>query len=224
MASRQLLAFLDERYERIADKDLEEFFNNVPRDRPMSLERNIKDEGNTKSLICKYLKAGTSTKRRKGNIAGRGSVAVAAKHYAERAGQGTGGERSAIHRMCRRPYVAISSEAGAKHVMWNEVTDRIQWKLGRRENMSKTHIARPTGLKYLVCCFYRDRKAKEWECRPQEEDSATKQKRKQKELTCGKMPGKDIGIILRINQVTGRWINHYALGSMKTAMKNLTHI
>ncbi|HHU02658.1 MAG TPA: group II intron reverse transcriptase/maturase, partial [Christensenellaceae bacterium] len=58
MAIKELLTFLNEGYEWIVDIDLEKFFDNVPQDRLMSLVHNIINDGDTESLIRKYLKAG----------------------------------------------------------------------------------------------------------------------------------------------------------------------
>ena len=61
MAIRQLLIYLNEGYEWIVDIDLEKFFDNVPQDRLMSLVHVIINDGDTESLIRKYLKAGVMT-------------------------------------------------------------------------------------------------------------------------------------------------------------------
>ena len=61
MAIRQLLAYLNEGYEWIVDIDLEKFFDNVPQDKLMSLVHDIINDGDTESLIRKYLKAGVMT-------------------------------------------------------------------------------------------------------------------------------------------------------------------
>ena len=115
--------------------------------------------------------------------------------------------------------IAVKSEASAKRVM-RTVTDWIQRKLGLKVNMTKTHITRPQELKYLGFGFYRDGKTEEWICRPHK-DSIVRFKRKLKELTCRKKPGRVTEKISRINQVTRGWINYYALGSMKTAMTEI---
>ena len=61
MAIRQLLVYLNEGYEWIVDIDLEKFFDNVPQDRLMSRVHDIIKDGDTESLIRKYLKAGAMT-------------------------------------------------------------------------------------------------------------------------------------------------------------------
>ena len=61
MAVRQMLVYLNEGYEWIVDIDLEKFFDNVPQDKLMSLVHDIINDGDTESLIRKYLKAGVMT-------------------------------------------------------------------------------------------------------------------------------------------------------------------
>ena len=63
MAIRQLLVYLNEGYEWIVDIDLEKFFDNVLQDRLMSLVHDIVKDGDTESLIRKYLKAGVMTRQ-----------------------------------------------------------------------------------------------------------------------------------------------------------------
>ena len=115
--------------------------------------------------------------------------------------------------------IAVKSESSAKRVM-RTVSDWIQRKLGLKVNMAKTHITRPSKLKYLGFGFYKDSKSKEWKCRPHQE-SMKKFKGRLKELTRRKRPGTVTSKIEKINQVTRGWINYYALGSMKTAMAEI---
>ena len=54
----QLLEYFNDGYTWIVDIDLEKFFDNVPQDRLMSLVNRVIHDGDTESLIRKYLKAG----------------------------------------------------------------------------------------------------------------------------------------------------------------------
>ena len=54
----KLLEYLNDGYEWIVDIDLEKFFDTVPQDRLMSLVHNIIEDGDTESLIRKYLHSG----------------------------------------------------------------------------------------------------------------------------------------------------------------------
>ena len=89
MAVRQLLVYLNEGCEWIVDIDLEKFFDNVPQDKLMSLVHDIINDGDTESLIRKYLKAGVMTPQglrggnKTRNPTGRKSVTPAVQHHAE---------------------------------------------------------------------------------------------------------------------------------------------
>ena len=64
MAVRETLVFLNEGYEWIVDIDLEKFFDNVPQDKLMSLVHMLINDGDTESLMRKYLKAGVMVQGR----------------------------------------------------------------------------------------------------------------------------------------------------------------
>lgn len=224
MATRKLLEYINDGYEWIVDIDLEKFFDNVPQDRLMSLVHNIINDGDTESLIRKYLKAGVMTPQgyeetnlgtpQGGNLSPLLSNIMLNELDKELEVRGLHFTRYADDCV-----IAVKSEASAKRVM-RTVTDWIQRKLGLKVNMTKTHITRPQKLKYLGFGFYKDSKVKEWKCRPHQ-DSVKRLKARLKELTCRKMPGTVTGKIAKINQVTRGWINYYALGSMKTAMAEI---
>ena len=221
MAIRQLLVYLNEGYEWIVDIDLEKFFDNVPQDRLMSLVHNIINDGDTESLIRKYLKAGVMTQQgyeetnlgtpQGGNLSPLLSNIMLNELDRELEARGLRFTRYADDCV-----IAVRSESSAKRVM-RTVSDWIQRKLGLKVNMTKTHITKPTNLKYLGFGFYKDSKVKEWKCRPHK-DSIARLKRKLKILTCRRMPDRVTEKIRKINQVTRGWINYYALGSMKKTM------
>lgn len=224
MAIRKLLEYMNDGYEWIVDIDLEKFFDNVPQDRLMSLVHCIINDGDTESLIRKYLKAGVLTSQgyeesnlgtpQGGNLSPLLSNIMLNELDKELEARGLHFTRYADDCV-----IAVRSEASAKRVM-RTVTDWIQRKLGLKVNMTKTHITRPRKLKYLGFGFYKDSKAKEWKCRPHQ-DSVARFKRKLKALTCRKMPGKVTDKVKKINQVTRGWVNYYALGSMKAAMAEI---
>ena len=224
MAIRQLLIYLNEGYEWIVDIDLEKFFDNVPQDRLMSLVHDIINDGDTESLIRKYLKAGVMTPQgyeetRLGTPQGGNLSPLLSNIMLNELDKELEARGLRFTRYADDCVIAVRSEASAKRVM-RTVTDWIKRKLGLKVNITKTHITRPTKLKYLGFGFYKDRKEKEWKCRPHQ-DSVKKLKSKLKELTGRKMPGTIRDKIVRINQVTRGWINYYALGSMKTAMAEI---
>lgn len=224
MAIRQLLNYLNEGYEWIVDIDLEKFFDNVPQDRLMSLVHDIIKDGDTESLIRKYLKAGVMTPQgyeetRLGTPQGGNLSPLLSNIMLNELDKELEGRGLRFTRYADDCVIAVRSESSAKRVM-RTVTDWIERKLGLKVNMSKTHITRPSRLKYLGYGFYKDNRAKEWKCRPHQ-DSVKKLKSRLKELTCRKDPGTVTSKIEKINQVTRGWINYYALGSMKTAMTDI---
>ena len=224
MAIRKVLEYLNDGYTWIVDIDLEKFFDNVPQDKLMSFVHRIINDGDTESLIRKYLKAG---------------VMVRGKYERTELGTPQGGNLSPLlsnimlneldRELERRGLnftryaddciIAVRSEASAKRVMYS-ITEWIEKKLGLKVNATKTKITRPNGLKYLGFGFYKDSKNGEWKSRPHQ-DSIAKFKRKLKQLTERRWSINLRARIAKINQVTRGWINYYALGSMKKAMAEM---
>lgn len=224
MAIRQLLVYLNEGYEWIVDIDLEKFFDNVPQDRLMSLVHDIINDGDTESLIRKYLKAGVMTPQgyeqtNLGTPQGGNLSPLLSNIMLNELDKELEARSLRFTRYADDCVIAVKSESSAKRVM-RTVTDWIQRKLGLKVNMTKTHITRPMSLKYLGFGFYKDSKAKEWRCRPHQ-DSVKRLKARLKELTCRKVSGRITDKIKTINQVTRGWINYYALGSMKSVMADI---
>ena len=194
------------------------FFDNVPQDKLMSLVHNIINDGDTESLIRKYLKAG---------------VMVQGRYEKTDRGTPQGGNLSPLlsnimlneldreltrrgHRFVRYAddcVIAVRSEASAKRVMYS-ITDWIQRKLGLKVNAEKTKITRPGRLKYLGFGFYKDSKAKEWKCRPHR-DSVEKFKWTLKKLTNRSQSMAFAVRVQRLNWVIRGWINYFKIGSMK---------
>ena len=224
MAIRKVLEYLNDGYTWIVDIDLEKFFDNVPQDKLMSLVHRIVNDGDTESLIRKYLKAG---------------VMVRGKYEKTELGTPQGGNLSPLlsnimlneldrelekrglnfTRYADDCIIAVRSEASAKRVMYS-ITEWIEKKLGLKVNATKTKIIRPNGLKYLGFGFYKDFKTSEWKCIPHK-DSIAKFKRKLKQLTERRWSINLRVRIEKINQVTRGWINYYALGLMKTVMAEI---
>lgn len=190
----------------------------------MSLVHNIINDGDTESLIGKYLKAGVMVEGKYektdkgtpqvGNLSPLLSNIMLNELDKELEKRGLSFVRYADDCI-----IALRSEASAKRVMYS-ITDWIERKLGLKVNATKTRITRPTKLKYLGFGFYKDIKAKEWKCRPHT-DLVNKFKRKLKNLTIRKYSMNFRKRIERINQVIQGWINYFSLGSMKTVMNDI---
>ena len=224
MAIKDMLMFLNEGYEWIVDIDLEKFFDNVPQDKLMSLVHNIINDGDTESLIRKYLKAGVMVQGRYekteqgtpqgGNLSPLLSNIMLNELDKELERRGLGFVRYADDCV-----IAVRSEASAKRVMYS-ITDWIERKLGLKVNADKTHITRPMNLKYLGFGFWKDSKTKEWKCRPHK-DSVQKFKRTLKKLTERRKSMAFAERVKQLNRVIRGWINYFAIGRMKTAMTDI---
>lgn len=224
MAIREMLMFFNEGYEWIVDIDLEKFFDNVPQDKLMSLVHNIIGDGDTESLIRKYLKAGVMVQGRYekteqetpqgGNLSPLLSNIMLNKLDKELEKRGLRFVRDADDCV-----IAVRSEASAKRVMYS-ITDWIERKLGLRVNVEKTRITRPQKLKYLGFGFWKEAKNREWKCRPHKE-SVEKFKRTLKKLTNRSQSMAFAVRVQRLNWVIRGGINYFALGSMKRAMTDI---
>lgn len=220
----KLLDYLNEDYTWIVDIDLEKFFDNVPQDKLMSYVHNIVNDGEIESLIRKYLQAG---------------VMVKGKYQAMKAGTPQGGNLSPLlsnimlneldkELESRRLHfvryaddceIAVKSEASAKRVM-RTITEWIERKLGLKVNMTKTHITKPTELKYLGFGFYQNPKTMRWHSKPHKE-SIKRLQRKLKQLTCRKYTKAFQERVKLLNPVIRGWINYYAITDMKTVMTRI---
>lgn len=224
MAIRDMLMFLNEGYEWIVDIDLEKFFDNVPQDKLMSLVHNIINDGDTESLIRKYLKAGVMVQGRyekteQGTPQGGNLSPLLSNIMLNGLDKELEKRELRFVRYADDCVIAVRSEASAKRVMYS-ITDWIERKLGLKVNAEKTHITRPSKLKYLGFGFYKDSKTKKWKCRPHK-DSVQKFKRKLKTLT-DRSRSMSFGVrVQQLNWAIRGWINYFALGSMKTVMNDI---
>jgi len=218
----KLLEYFNEGYLWIVDIDLEKFFDNVPQDKLMSYAHRVINDGDTESLIRKYLKAG---------------VMVNGLYEATELGTPQGGNLSPLlsnimlneldkelerrglrfARYADDCVIVVGSEASAKRVMYS-ITSWIERKLGLKVNATKTQITRPTKLKYLGFGFWKSNEG--WKARAHQ-DSIAKFKRKLKKL-CKRSWSVDLTYrIGKINQLTRGWINYFAIADMKNQMKSI---
>ena len=218
----KLLEYFNDGYVWIVDIDLEKFFDNVPQDKLMSYVGRVIHDGDTESLIRKYLKAGVMNK---------------GKYESTEVGTPQGGNLSPLlsnimlneldkelesrgqrfTRYADDVVIVLKSKAAATRVMYS-ITDWIERKLGLKVNATKTRITPPRKLKYLGFGFWKDKER--WKARPHQE-SVMKFKRKLKAL-CKRSLSIDLTYrIKKINEVTRGWINYFKIGSMKQKFKSI---
>ena len=218
----KLLEYFNDGYVWIVDIDLEKFFDNVPQDKLMSYVGRVIHDGDTESLIRKYLKAGVMVQGRYeetnvgtpqgGNLSPLLSNIMLNELDRELESRG-----QRFTRYADDCVIVVKSKAAATRVMYS-ITNWIEKKLGLKVNATKTHITPPSKLKYLGFGFWKDKDG--WKARPHE-DSVTKFKRKLKAL-CKRSWSVDLTYrIKKINEVTRGWINYFRIGSMKTKLQSI---
>ena len=216
----KLLEYFNDGYVWIVDIDLEKFFDNVPQDKLMSYVGRVIHDGDTESLIRKYLKAGVMVRDRYeetnvgtpqgGNLSPLLSNIMLNELDRELESRG-----QRFTRYADDCVIVVKSRAAATRVMYSIWIER---KLGLKVNATKTHITPPSRLKYLGFGFWKDKDG--WKARPHE-DSVEKFKRKLKHL-CKRKWSVDLTYrIKKINEVTRGWINYFRIGSMKQKLQSI---
>ena len=221
-AVTQLLEYLNDGHEWIVDIDLEKFFDTVPQDRLMSLVHNIIQDGDTESLIRKYLHSG---------------VVINGQRHKTLVGMPQGGNLSPLLsnimlneldkelenrglrfvRYADDCIITVGSKAAAKRVM-HSISRYIEKRLGLKVNMTKTKIVRPSKLKYLGFGLWKSSEG--WKSRPHQ-DSVQSFKRKLKKLTTRKWSIDLDSRIEQLNWVIRGWINYFSMTNMKSFMESI---
>ena len=218
----KLLEYFNDGYVWIVDIDLEKFFDNVPQDKLMSYVGRVIHDGDTESLIRKYLKAGVMNKGKYelteigtpqgGNLSPLLSNIMLNELDKELEKRG-----QRFTRYADDVVIVLKSRVAATRLMYS-ITNWIERKLGLKVNATKTKVTPPSKLKYLGFGFWKDKK--EWKARPHQ-DSVAKFKRKLKVL-CKRSWSIDLTTrIKKINEVIRGWVNYFRIGSMKTKLQSI---
>ncbi len=220
----KLLEYLNEGYEWIVDIDLEKFFDNVPQDKLMSYVGRVIHDPDTESLIRKYLKSGVMENGmyeatelgtpQGGNLSPLLSNVMLNELDKELVNRGLRYVRYADDCV-----IAVGSGASASRVM-HTITKWIEHKLGLKVNATKTHICRPSKLKYLGFGFYKSSQTKQWTARPHE-SSVEKFQRKLKSLCKRSWSISLTDRIAMLNSVIRGWINYFSIGAMKSRIEKI---
>ena len=220
----KLLEYLNDGYEWIVDIDLEKFFDNVPQDKLMSYVGRVIHDPDTESLIRKYLKSGVMENGmyeatelgtpQGGNLSPLLSNVMLNELDKELVKRGLRYVRYADDCV-----IAVGSGASANRVM-HTITKWIEQKLGLKVNTTKTHVSRPSKLKYLGFGFYKSSQTKQWTARPHE-TSVEKFQRKLKKLCKRSWSISMTDRIAMLNSVTRGWISYFAIGAMKSKMEKI---
>ena len=220
----KLLEYLNEGYDWIVDIDLEKFFDNVLLDQLMSYVGRVIHDPDTESLIRRYLKSGVMENGmyeatelgtpQGGNLSPLLSNVMLNELDKELVNRGLRYVRYADDCV-----IAVGSSASANRVM-HTITRWIEHKLGLKVNATKTHVCRPSQLKYLGFGFYKSPQTKQWTARPHE-TSVEKFQRKLKKLCKRSWSISMTDRIAMLNSVTRGWINYFSVGAMKGRMEKI---
>ena len=218
------LELINEGYEWIVDLDLEKFFDNVPHDKLIRIiDNEIKDSDIT-SLIMKYLKSGvmvngTFEETNVGTPQGGNLSPLLSNIYLTLLDKEL--ETRGLHfaRYADDCVIFVRTENAAKRVMYS-ITHFIEAKLKLKVNATKTHITKPSNLKYLGFSFYKDNKQNVWKSKPHKE-SFIRLFIKLKTLVKRSWSVDLTYRIKKINEVLRGWINYYRSSSMKVKLEKL---
>lgn len=221
------LEFMNDGYLWVVDIDLEKFFDNVPQDKLMSYLHRIINDGDTESLIRKFLKAGvmvddTIEKTDMGTPQGGNLSPLLSNIMLTELDKELEARGLHFTRYADDCIILVKSHAAANRVM-HSITGFIERKLGLKVNATKTRIVPPKDLKYLGFGFWKDKDGT-WKARPHK-DSKMKFQRKVR-LLCKRSWSVELGYrISKLNEVTRGWINYYRIGSMKDFLARIsTHL
>lgn len=212
------LELINQGYEWVIDLDLEKFFDNVPHDKLIRLvDRQVKDSDVT-SLIMKYLKAGVMVngkleKTEVGTPQGGNLSPLLSNIMLNELDKELEARHLHFARYADDCVIFVKTEFSAERVMRN-IVRFIETKLKLKVNATKTHITRPSNLKYLGFTFYKESVLKEWKAKPHKE-SFMKLFKKLKKLVKRSWSIDLTYRIKKINEVLRGWINYYRQSSMK---------
>ena len=218
----KLLELFNDGFVWIVDIDLEKFFDNVPQDKLMSYVGRVIHDGDTESLIRKYLKAGVMNRGQYeptdiGTPQGGNLSPLLSNIMLNELDYELEHRRLNFTRYADDVVIVLKSKAAATRVMYS-ITDWIERKLGLKVNATKTKVTPPSKLKYLGFGFWKDQEG--WKARPHE-DSVARLKRKLKSL-CKRSWNVDLTYrIEKINAVSRGWVNYFRIGSMKTKLLSI---
>lgn len=218
-AVMKLLEYFNDGYTYIVDIDLEKFFDNVPQDKLMYLVHRIINDGDTESLIYKYLRAGVMIdgvyeETDKGTPQGGNLSPLLSNIMLNELDKELEARKLHFVRYADDCVITVGSSAAANRVM-HTVTSWIERKLGLRVNATKTKVTKPTQLKYLGFGFWKGTDG--WKARPHE-DSVARFKYKLKMLTNRSWSVSMDERIEKTNAVIRGWINYFKIGNMKKVL------
>ena len=204
-------------------KDLSKFFDNVDQNILMILAHNIIKDGDTESIIRKFLQSGVNIggslyDTDTGTPQGGNLSPLLANIYLNQFDKELEARGLRFTRYAEDCIICVKSKAAAQRVM-TSVTKWLKEKLRVEVNATKTKVSRPNDTKYLGHSFYRN---KEGTYRPKPHlKSIEKFKKKLHDETIRSKSRSIAYKISRLNPIIKGWINYFRICDMKRWMKEL---
>lgn len=219
----QALEYFNDGYDWLVDLDLSKFFDNVDQNILMILVHDIIKDGDTESLIRKFLLSGvniggTIYETSTGTPQGGNLSPLLANIYLNQLDKELEKRGLRFTRYADDVLICVKSKVAANRVM-TSVTKWLKEKLRVEVNATKTKVSRPDDIKYLGFGFYRNDKGI---YRPKPHlKSIQKFKQKLEQETIRKNSTSIAYKISRINPIIRGWINYFRICDMKMVMRKL---
>lgn len=167
------LELFNDGHDYIVDIDLAKFFDNVPHDRLMSKVHAFINDGDTESLILKYLKSGSMSLNgfnpsEVGTPQGGPLSPLLSNIYLDELDKELESRGLSFCRYADDCIILVKSHLAAKRVMKSIVTF-LERKMKLKVNATKSKIVTPWGLTYLGYSFYFHKDKKEYRARISDE-------------------------------------------------------
>lgn len=216
------LEYFNDGYDWLVDLDLSRFFDNVDQNILMILVHNIIRDGDSESLIRKFLQSGvniggTLYETKTGTPQGGNLSPLLANIYLNQFDKELEKRGLRFTRYADDVLICVKSEAAANRVMAS-VTRWLKEKLRVEVNATKTKVARPDEIKYLGFGFY----YKYGLYRPKPHiRSIQRLKKRLHDETIRSMSASIMYKIDRLNPIIRGWINYFRICDMKGWMASL---
>lgn len=207
------LELFNDGHDYIVDIDLAKFFDNVPHDRLMSKVHDFINDGDTESLILKYLKSGSMSLKEFnpseiGTPQGGPLSPLLSNIYLDELDKELESRGLSFCRYADDCIILVKSHLAAKRVMKSIVTF-LERKMKLKVNATKSKIVTPWGLTYLGYSFYFHKDKKEYRARISDEKFSSL-KIKIRQATRRNQGNKTTEQICeKVSQISRGWINYF---------------
>lgn len=207
------LELFNDGYEWIVDIDLAKFFDNVPHDRLMSKVHTFINDGDTESLILKYLKSGSMSldefnPSEIGTPQGGPLSPLLSNIYLDELDKELESRGLSFCRYADDCIILVKSHLAAKRVM-KSIVAFLERKMKLKVNATKSKIVTPRELTYLGYSFYFHKEKSEYRARISDEKFSSL-KVKIRQATRRNQGNKTTEeIIEKVSQILRGWINYF---------------